>query len=94
MMDKLIHGHLDRRLDIQEAASEVVDKHMLMDIDALIEHPERELARVAMDVMTIVEGFSFDAVKEGRRFANEVRERDKQDRPILFQKTGDPEANA
>ena len=93
MMDALIHKHLDARLDIQEMASEVVDQHLIFNLDALLKNPAAELARVVQDSLLIVSGFASDAAQEGLNFAKSVKDRDKQDRPIVFSESDDPNLN-
>lgn len=92
-MDRIIHGHLDARLDIQEKASETVEQHLRFNFDALLKNPEAELARVASDALKIVEGFASDAAQEGLSFAKKVKLREEQDRPIVFTDSKDPNLN-
>lgn len=90
MMDKTIHKHLDRRLDIQESATKMLEEALgSIDLKAIIKNPQAELARVGHIAMGIAETHASDAVEEGVRFAKECKAKE----PVLFQKTDDPKAN-
>ena len=74
-MDKLIHRHLDARMDIQEVASEQLQSLVgSMSLDAILKNPEQELARLGMQALEIVKERSQDAADEGQRFAAEIKE--------------------
>lgn len=93
-MDAVIHRHLNTRLDIQEKAAE--DVKVLVggiNLNALIDSPEKELARVAKMVMDMAQVVAQDAADEGQRFAAEVLERDKKDKEIVFDPDGGPRDN-
>lgn len=93
-MDKVIHRHLDKRMDIQEKVADKAEAAVDdLDLDALLSNPERELSRVAKVAMVLVHGNAQEAATEGQRFAREVKKKDDEDKEILFQKTRDPKAN-
>ena len=90
MMDKTIHKHLDRRLDIQESATKMLEEALgSIDLKAIVKSPQRELARVGHIAMGIAEAHARDAADEGTRFAKECKAKE----PITFQETEDPKAN-
>lgn len=93
-MDKAIHKHLDARLDIQEEAAGRVEGAVgALSLDALIESPEKELARVAQMVLGIAKDSAQAAVDEGQRFADQVRKMDQEDRKIVVDKDAGPKDN-
>lgn len=93
-MDKIIHKHLNNRLDLQESASKTSAALLgSVDLNAVLEAPEAELARVIQQTMFVVEEYAPDAAKEGLRFANEAKERHSKDKPIVYQDSQDPKLN-
>lgn len=93
-MDKLIHRHLDNRLDIQEEAAAKVEGILeRIDLKSLMRNPEAELARVANEAMKTAHSYAQRAATEGVRFAGEVKKKDEADKKIFFQDTADPKAN-
>ena len=90
MMDKTIHKHLDKRMDIQESASKMLEEVLdSIDLKAVVKNPRRELARVGHVAMGIAEAHAKDAADEGTRFAKECRAAE----PVVFEETEDPKAN-
>jgi hypothetical protein len=75
-LDKIIHKHLDNRLDLQEASTKMMDG-VLSDISikSILKDPTGELARIAHIAMGITETFANDAAKEGLRFASDVKKK-------------------
>ena len=93
-MDKLIHTHLNNRMDIQESASAAalaaVDQ---IDFKSLLADPQAELARVAQEAMVSVYTFTQEAAHEGLRFADAVKKKDQEDKKVVFVDSNNPELN-
>lgn len=93
-MDKIIHKHLNARLDLQEEASKsVLNLLGAIDLNAVIKNPEVELAKVTQQALFIAEEFAPEAAMEGLRFALEAQARHKKDKPIVYQDSTDPKLN-
>lgn len=89
-MDKAIHAHLNRRLDIQEEASAKLDGVLAsLNLRAVLKNPAAVLAQVGMQALDVAESHAMEAVDEGVRFAKEVVEKGK----VSFQKSDDPNLN-
>lgn len=89
-MDKAIHGHLNRRLDIQEEASAKLDGMLAsISLKSVLRNPAKALARVGMQAQGVAESHAREAIDEGVRFAKEVKEKGK----VSFQKSDDPNLN-
>ena len=89
-MDKILHKHLDNRLDIQESAKKMLEAVLdSIDLKAVVTKPEAELARIGHVAMGIAEAHAREAVEEGQRFAKEVIAKGK----VLFQESEDPNLN-
>lgn len=94
-MDKIIHDHLDRRLELQDKAAEALDKAFeQMSIDALLANPQQELERIAELAQAIGSAAIKEAAKEGVRFAKAVKKRDAQDKGIIYEDSDNPRENA
>lgn len=94
-MVKIIHEHLDNRLDLQEEASTELEQ--LLDginLDLLVKNPRAELAAAAQGAMQLVQEFGEDAAREGVRFANVVKKRIEDEKEIPVEAGDDPKKNA
>lgn len=89
-MDKIIHRHLDNRMDIQESATKMVEEALdSINLRKIIKNPKAELSRVGHIALGVAEAHARDAVDEGVRFAKEARAKG----PVLLQKSDDPKLN-
>lgn len=89
-MDKVIHRHLDRRLDIQEEAAGDIDRILAsLDLRKVLKDPKRALVDIGVQAMSVAEAHSKAAIEEGSRFAKEVRAAGE----VVFKETADPKAN-
>lgn len=94
MIDKVIHTHLDNRLDIQETAAGEVEKIVSgINVVAILKDPQMELALAAQEALRICEKSAQDAATEGVRFARDVRQRIEDEKTIIFEKSKDPSLN-
>lgn len=93
-MDKIIHKHLDNRIEIQDKLAGKIDKLIEeINIDRLIANPKAELNRVSKVALIETERLTEKAADEGIRFGQEVKKRDKQDKDVKFIKSKDPNLN-
>lgn len=95
-MDKILHEHLDNRLDIQEAMTVKVDEALVKvpNIGQFIKSPGTAFAALAKTAMEIAQDFAQDAAHEGVRFAKKVQKRVDDDKAIEVQPAGDGTTNA
>lgn len=89
-MDKIIHKHLDRRMDLQDSATAMLDEVLnAIDLRKLLRGPKQELGNVAHVALGVAEAHAKDAVKEGIRFAKEVKAKG----AVTVDKSKDPNLN-
>ena len=90
MMDKTIHNHLDRVMDIQDSAQKMLEEvFKSLDLRRILKNPTAELANAAHVAYAIADSHARDAVSEGGRFAKEVVEKG----TVKVEKSKDPNLN-
>jgi len=77
MLDKIVLKHLDDMNIIEESLNKNIDTLIqAIDIDNVFNAPKKEIMEVAASVKGVIEKkYSLDAMKQGDKFAQEMKTR-------------------
>ena len=95
-MDKLINSHIDKLEEIEDAMDSDIEKALSqIDIDAIMENPEVELARITEALkQRFIDEYAPKAVEIGVQFGKSVEKKIDQDKTIKVDDSNDPKLNA
>lgn len=95
MLDKIIHKHIDRIDEIQEAIDKEIERvYKGLNIDEIIKGPTTAIYEAMTIIKTIIiERYAKEAINSGLELAEVIKRLMAQDKEIKVSKSKDPKLN-
>ena len=94
-MDKIINKNIDSIEELERQIDIIIDTEISqIDIDAVMDNPKEELARVAENIKRIfLDQYADKAIELGFDFGRVIKDRIEQDKTVKVDDSNDPKLN-